>query len=367
MKVNCSKRNLVEFYEELSVKPFKLKKGFVDFWIPIFLIAKKEDFALFHEEGGFIPFITEDTLDLIHKKPQNFLIKSYDVSGLKLNLLESYKELVQVGNNEKGTRSTFLSIFGNFLRFQRGLNPYTLKTKKLSSNTIKLREAIINSKDPEDALFNEFPAALGYHTISIKGDIEVLGSYTEQIEKAIKEIRTVYDNLIDRIERVISESFYCSSTEFSEYKIEIISKIGNLNLVTLNQKQNVFYKRLVSPLDDRFSWIKSVADVALGKSIDEMLDEEEHLLTENIKDLSLGLIKATEIQNYNKTSKNGRLFSIRFFGENGDFIDDKLVVQSNNSKKLSEIKNKVSASMKDLNENQRKGLLIELFAKELDF
>lgn len=347
-------------------KPFKLKKGFVDFWIPIFLIAKREDFALFHVEGGFIPFIKEDTLDLIHKKPQDFLIKSYDVSGLKLNLLESYKELLQIGDTDKGTKSTFLSIFGNFLRFQRGLNEYSLKTKKLTSPALKLRDAIVKSKDPEDALFNQFPAALGYHSLSIKDDIEVLASFTKQIHGAIREIRSVYDDLLNRVEKVIVESFHCSVVEFPEYKNEINSNLEVLNLALLSQRQNVFYKRLVSNLDDRMSWIKSVADVALGKSIETMLDEEEIVLMENIKDLSLGLLKAAEIQHYNQSSKNGTLYSIRFFGANGDFIDDKLVVNSESSKDFIDVKNNVASSIKSLNESQRRELLVELLSKELE-
>ena len=361
-----NKRNLKEFYDMLFNKPFKLKKGFVDFWIPIFLIAKREDFALFHVEGGFIPFIKEDTLDLIHKKPQDFLIKSYDVSGLKLNLLESYKELLQIGDTDKGTKSTFLSIFGNFLRFQRGLNEYSLKTKKLTSPALKLRDAIVKSKDPEDALFNQFPAALGYHSLSIKDDIEVLASFTKQIHGAIREIRSVYDDLLNRVEKVIVESFHCSVVEFPEYKNEINSNLEVLNLALLSQRQNVFYKRLVSNLDDRMSWIKSVADVALGKSIETMLDEEEIVLMENIKDLSLGLLKAAEIQHYNQSSKNGTLYSIRFFGANGDFIDDKLVVNSESSKDFIDVKNNVASSIKSLNESQRRELLVELLSKELE-
>ena len=77
----------------------------------MFLIAKKEDYALFHKDGGFIPFLSEDTIDLIHKKPQDFFIKTYDVSGLKINLLEGYKEIVQIGDSKAGTKTTFLNDF----------------------------------------------------------------------------------------------------------------------------------------------------------------------------------------------------------------------------------------------------------------
>ncbi|MEM5540707.1 hypothetical protein [Olleya sp. AS48] len=361
-----NKKNLLEFYELLEQKPYKLKKGFIDFWVPLFLIAKKEDYALFHSNGGFVPFITEDTIDLIHKKPQDFLVKSYDVSGLKVNLLESYKELVQIGDsNSKGTQSTFLSIFGNFLRFQRGLNNYTLKTDKLSIKAVKLREAIMKSRDPEDALFNLFPTALGYHSLAIKEDVEVLNSFTNHIQDAIREIRSAYDELLNRVEQVIIDSLYCSSREFEVYKNEINSKINQINPSTLGKVQSVFYKRLMSPLDDRISWIKSVADAALGKGLEDLLDEEEPLLMDTIKDLSLGLIKASEIRNFNKNSNKGTLYSIRFFGETGEFVDKSLVVDTNSSKEFMSIKKNISETINKLDEAKRKELLIELLSKEM--
>ena len=363
-----NKRNLSELYDLLSSPPYKLKKGFIDFWIPVFLIAKKEDFALFHTNGGFVPFITEDTIDLIHRKPHDFLIKSYDVTGLKVNLLESYKELVQIGDaGINGTQSTFLSIFGNFLKFQRGLKKYSLKTNKLSNQAIKLREAISASKDPEDALFNLFPSALGFHSLAIKEDLEVLGTFTNHIQVAIREIRNSYDELLNRIEQQIISSFYCSSNEFSTYKSEIISKTLDIDSSILGKAQNVFYKRLVSPLDDRTSWIKSVADVAIGsKSIDELLDEEEPLLMSNIKDLSLGLIKASKIHNFNSTSNNETLISFGFFRENGEFVDDTAIVKSKVSKELSTIKKELTDTLSSLEKQQRKELLVELLSKEMN-
>ena len=363
-----NKRNLFELYEILDSSPFKLKKGLIDFWIPIFLIAKKEDFALFHVDGGFVPFITEDTIDLIHKKPQNFLIKSYDVTSLKVNLLESYKELVQIGDSGiNGTKSTFLSIFGNFLKFQRGLKKYSLKTNNLSPKAIKLREAISAAKDPEDALFNLFPTALGFHSLSIKDDIKVLSSFTDHIQSAIREIRDSYDELLNRIEKQIINSFYCSSNDFNLYKSEIVSKTGDVNSSLLGKSQNIFYKRLISPLDDRASWIKSVADVALGgKSIDELLDEEELLLMNNIKELSMSLIKAGKIHNFNTNSKNEKLISYGFFRENGDFIDDTAIIKSKVSKKINEIKTEIKNSMSGLDKKKRKELLADLLSKEMN-
>lgn len=360
-----SKRNLGELYEILKTKPFKLKKGFIEFWIPLFLIIKREDYALFHETNGFVPFIFDDVLDLIHKSPNNYSIKSYDVSGLNINLLEGYKELVNVSNDVNGAKSTFLTIFGNFLRFFRSLNEYSANTKKLSDKAIKLREAIKNAKDPEDALFNQFPNALGFHSLSIKDDEEVLKNYTLHIQDAIRELRSCYDALIDRIENTILESLNSEQLTFVEYKKNITDKLISINQNLLSTEQTIFFKRVFSPLDDRVSWLKSIADVALGKSIDKMIDEEESLLMNNIKAFISGLIKASEIHEFNKLSDD-KLVSFEFVSESGDLIKDKIIIDSKVNGIYSGVKKELKDKLVTLDAEKRKQLLFELLSLEMN-
>lgn len=360
-----SKRNLTELYDVLKAKPFKLKKGFIEFWIPLFLIIKKEDYALFHDINGFVPFISDDILDLIHKSPSNYSIKSYDVSGLNINLLEGYKELVNVGNETNGIKSSFLSIFGNFLRFYRGLNEYSISTKKLSDKSIKLREAIKTAKDPEDALFNQFPNALGFYSFSLKDDEEVLKNYTIHIQDAIRELRSCYDSLIDRIELTILEALDCEKINFKDYKTDINYKLSSIDVNLLSPEQNVFYKRVFSPLDDRVSWLKSVADVALGKSIEKMLDEEEILLMNNIRVFISGLIKASNIHEFNKLN-NDKLVLFEFIDEKGILKSEKIVIDSKNSNEYVKIKNDLTQKIGDLSSDLKKQILFELLTLEIN-
>jgi hypothetical protein len=359
-----SKRNLGELYEILKSKPFKLKKGFVEFWIPLFLIIKKEDYALFHETNGFVPFISDDVLDLIYKSPTNYSIKSYDVTGLNINLLEGYKELVNVSAESTGVKSTFLTIFGNFLRFYRSLNDYSANTKKLSGKAIQLRDAIKNAKDPEDALFNQFPNALGFHSLAIKDDEEVLKNYTLHIQDAIRELRSCYDALIDRVEVTILETLNSENLSFSEYKRNITTKLSSINQNLLSTEQNIFFKRVFSPLDDRASWLKSIADVALGKSIEKMIDEEETLLMNNIKSFISSLIKASEIHEFNKLS-NDKLVSFEFVSETGDLIKNKIIIDSKVNGSYSNIKKELKEKLVTLEAEKRKQILFELLSVEM--
>ncbi len=360
---HSSRRNLGQLYEILSKAPFKVKKGFADFWIPLFLIINREDFALFHDTNGFVPYLTEDVLDLIHKSPSNYSVKSYEISGLNVNLLESYKELIHVSNDSAGVKSTFLSIFGNFLRFYRGLNEYTLNTRTISPKAVSFREAIKNAKDPEDALFTQFPSALGFHSVGINDD-EILKSFTFHIQDSIRELRTAYDNLLNRIENTIIKSFSCNSSDFLIYKNEIREYLNNINTHLLGSEQAIVFKRMTSALDDRSSWIKSVADAALGKSIESMIDEEEALLVNNLKEYIGGLIKASELHEFGLRD-NKQMVSIQVIGVSGAVLDDKIIISNQPNPQFEIIKTQVLQSLTTLDINNRKQVLMELLSGEL--
>ena len=75
----ASKKNISELYQILNNPPYRLKKGFVDFFIPVYLITKKEDYALFYEDNTYVPFLSQETLDLFNRKPEKFFVKAYNV------------------------------------------------------------------------------------------------------------------------------------------------------------------------------------------------------------------------------------------------------------------------------------------------
>ena len=139
-----------EFYDLLKGGEFKLKQGFLDFWIPVFLILKKEDYSLYSSEGEYIPHLTPDIMDLIHKNPNRFQIKRLITEGVNLEFFHSYKELVGYNeSNIKGLESSYITIYSNFLRFYRGLEEYSKNTKQLSPEAVGVRDAISKAKDPE--------------------------------------------------------------------------------------------------------------------------------------------------------------------------------------------------------------------------
>lgn len=359
------KRNISELYSSLSQSPYKLKMGFLDLWIPIFLIINKENYSLYSQDGGYIPHLTPDVMDLIHKKPANYLIKGLNTTGIQTTLFNQYKELVGYNeSNVKGLESSYITIYSNFLRFYRSLPEYTQQTKNLSAGSKKVRDAIAKAKDPETALFKDIPAALGIHDISNDSD-EQISAFITNVTGSINELREAYDMLINRIEEGVSKFLKIKTDQFSEIKEEILKVYSKVNRSLLNPELKVFYNRLVSPLDDRASYYKSLADHILKKPVEKMKDEEEVFLIENISESLKTLLSLVDIHKLSSNKNDVIQFTV--LNQSGK-IDAKesIILNEETIKEAKEIESKVSEIFKGADANTIKLALINLLGKKYE-
>ena len=70
-------RKLSELVKILSSQPYKIKDGFLDFWLPTYLFMKRQDYSLYGSNGQYIPVFNLELLDLMKKHLGEFRIKAY--------------------------------------------------------------------------------------------------------------------------------------------------------------------------------------------------------------------------------------------------------------------------------------------------
>jgi len=299
-----NKKSLIELVELLNSKPFKLKQGLIDFWLPIFLFIKRDDYALFDKET-FIPFLNGDLFDLIIKYPQHYSIKAFDIQGVKFDLFNKYRTFINKGTEAKITNQSFVDTIRPFLTFYRGLPEYTKRTDRLSKTAIALRNTIANAKELEKTFFEDFPSALGYTSNKLYNSDKYLEDFVIQLQKNIREIRTCHEELINRIESRLLEIIGNDKLGFVEYKNILINRYYSIKQYLFLPYQKTFYQRLISPLDERMSWLNSIVQSLIDKNLEQLNDDEEELVYEklgnilkefdNLCDFSkLGVDKETE-------------------------------------------------------------------------
>lgn len=82
--------------QEVVGKPYKLKQGFIDFWVPTYLYIKKQDYSLYGANGAYIPNINMEFFELLQKHPAEYLVKAFDVTGVKVEIFNQYRKFLNV-------------------------------------------------------------------------------------------------------------------------------------------------------------------------------------------------------------------------------------------------------------------------------
>lgn len=326
--------------ELLNKRPFKLKQGLIDFWVPTFLFLKRDDFAVFGEDS-YIPNLSEENLELIAKYPEKYAIKTFDIEGIKLDIFNSYRKFLNFTTEQKFDNNSFIETIKPFIVFYKQLPEYSKNTKRLSPSAIRIRKAIETSKDPEETFFDAFPSALGLTLSALQQDKSKLQNFTTSLQESVRELRTAYDELIKRFEDFICSEFIGQNFNFDEYKKYLQKRFSKLKKHMLLSSQKTFVQRLDSPLDDRKAWLNSIAQSVTGKTLDAFSDEDEIMLYEKFKAMILELDSLTKISKTDIDESKEEVIGVKidsFFSK----IDPKVVrIPKNKSKEIEHLKNEL--------------------------
>jgi len=314
-KSKKDKLKISELITELQKPPFKLKQGLIDFWIPSFLYIKRNDYALFNE-GVFLPFINEGTLELINKNPDEYEIKCFDVEGVRLDIFNSYRSLLNQSEIESAGNITFIETLRPFFKFYRDLPDYSKHTKRLANETIAVRSAIVNSKDPEKTFFEDFPQSLGYSLVQLQENKQALESYVSSLQSAIRELRSSYAELNNRFELFICNEIIYQKLEYNQYKTKLQNQYKSIKKHLLLPVQKTFLMRLESQIEEKEAWFSSIVQALINKPLKQITDEEELALFSKLKNIFIDLDSLTHLseEDYNEEKEEVFKLEITTFG-----------------------------------------------------
>ena len=187
------------------------------------------------------------------------------------------------------TNQTFIETITPFLVFYKSLPQYTIQTQKISKKAIALRETLAQATDAEKTFFEDLPGALGYSMKDFVKNNSNLEDYTVQLRECIQEINNAYDNLINRFESHIISKISGKQLSFIEYKNALTDRFSKIKKHLILTKQKALLLRIKSPIEERKSWLASIAFAIIGKPLDQMTDQDEKVLkdlfVENIREL----------------------------------------------------------------------------------
>lgn len=219
---------------------------------------------------------------MLQKHPSDFEIKAFAVDGVKLSFFNQYRRFVNLGDEFNIKSDKFIETIKPFLFFYKQLNDYSKYTRKFAhQSTIRFRDILATAKDPEKAFFEDLPEALGYDSSSLKQK-NFIEEYGNIIQKAIRELRSCYTQLLDRIEERLVDSLGLQSYEYNEYVSEIQKKLRGVKVYLLTEKQKEFYHHVMTEYENRTLWYQSICYTVLEHRLDSLRDEQEDKLVDDL-------------------------------------------------------------------------------------
>lgn len=360
-----AKRSVQELYDLLEQAPFKLKKGFLDFWIPIYLLIKRDNFAMYGQ-NGFIPEIDTEVLELLVKNPHQYSIKAFDTEGIKVKLFNEYRDFLSLSQEDKTSNESFIKTIIPFIKFYRDLKPYAQHTKRLSKKTSAIRKSLTEATEPEKLFFEDFPNALGYDIRLLQKTPELILEFGKELQNSIRELRNAYDELLNRFEGVI-QSLWEDEYSFAEYKDRLRSRYQqSLKKYLLLPYQKTFYDRLCSPLEDRAAWLSSVSQATVGKTLERITDAEAEQLQVKFLELihELDNLNDFALQKVNLEEEDVFKFEISSPGEE---MNHKIIrLPKIQDDKLINLHTGLNLVMENENRYTKIAILAHLLKKELE-
>jgi len=280
---STGKKPLSDLLLILQKPPIGLKLGLLEFWIPLYVVLKANDCALYYQDS-YVPEISTDIINLVFRNPKLFSIKAFKIDENKKELFRRYRSFQNLPADNEFSNKQFVETIRPFLLKFNDLNEYGRTTNKISPEARKLRDAIKTATDPESAFFNDFPNALGYSNLEKLKSEKSISEFISNLEIKLSEIENSYNDLINRLEaHLINILGYDIKESFDVYQPKVQQRFHDIKQFKLADYQKKLLNRLISKPIDREKWLSAIGLSVIDKPISKLKDQEEETLFYNLE------------------------------------------------------------------------------------
>ncbi len=229
---------LKTIYEQWEKPPFGIKKGLHTFLIACYLLAEKRQVAAYLDDiytpdidDLFIDYLTKDTSNISLRYVDNERGNKQDIISTLTAKLRTESSL----NLSLQPNASSLDIARELVRLTDRLNLWVLRTRKLSKNTIQLRELLKSAQDPNKLIFDDLSALFKFND-----DID---TGMKLLVDALKELMDAYPALLKQLMQILANELELKEiTDTSLHRLR--ERAQNVKQASGDFRINAFIARL---------------------------------------------------------------------------------------------------------------------------
>jgi hypothetical protein len=140
-------------FQMLADPPYGVMDGVHPILLCAFMMVHRDETTLYRD-GTFIPEPSIADFEVLMRRPELFAVGGSRLVGTRVAVVERLAKGLKVNPST-------LSVVRALFMMVKGLPEFAWNTKRLSENTIRMRDAFQKAKSPERFLYNDLPLSLG--------------------------------------------------------------------------------------------------------------------------------------------------------------------------------------------------------------
>jgi hypothetical protein len=359
-------KSFIELNAELMAPPYGVKAGLLPIFYISAYLASQHELAIY-EQRKYRPHFTKEMLERFVKRPDEFEIQRFKITGLRASIFEQYSMVIH-GDNKK---RPLLDLAKPLATFMGDLPEFTQKTHRgLSQKASQVRVAFNLAKSPEILLFEELPKALGFEGLSEDPDKKLLEGFSQQLTETLRELKNTYSSLLERQRRLLAQAFNIDpELSLTEVRKIVAGNCHGLENYTVDtQGLRAFIMRLTKPIGDDEEWFENLLMFLGNKPTNKWRDNDQDKAEYRLTDLSRRIIDLEKLRLHEKdraTKLNGDfdVYLLRSIKKGGDILDEVVAVDKKGANQISIVKQSI---IKTLYELPDKELMLGALAEVVD-
>ena len=188
-----------ELFAELAAPPYGVLGGLHPVLLCAFMVVHPDETTLYRE-GTFLPEPGIADFEVLLRRPELFAIAGSRVKGGRAAVVDRLGKGLKV---EPATVPVVRSLF----RMVKSLPDFAWNTRKLSQETLALRDAFHNAKSPERFLYVEVPEALGLPAFSERKPKQAkVEGFFDALNQSLQQWAAVPSRVLDQARDALLEA-----------------------------------------------------------------------------------------------------------------------------------------------------------------
>ena len=265
--------------------PYGIRAGLAPIYLAVYTALNAQELA-FYEDGTFLREVQGAEFLRLCKVPKSFELQLCRVAGLRAEVFESLLRILNI-KPSRDREAHILDVVRPLCVFVAGLPDYVRNTRRLPDQALAVREAILAAREPVKVLFHDLPIACGIGPFPAAGKVPTFRAkaFSKQLKIRLDELRTAFDDLLDRTRRSIMEAFNLDG-RFGDVRAKLANRADAIVVFASEPRLKALCLRFNDRALAEDAWLESLGSFLVLQPPNRWGDAEEDTFTREISALA---------------------------------------------------------------------------------